>query len=905
MFKHIVIVLFLFCATALFAQPVLSCYDIQYNATGGNDSPYQDQEVSVQGIVTGINYFTGSSSSSYGFYIADPEGGPWSGLFVYNQVHHPAVGDLVQLIGTVDEYYEFTELTGISSFSVISTGNPIPAASQINTGALYSAATGESWESVLVKVSNITVMSAPSAYQEFNITDGSGACQVDNQFMGSGHSWSNVFVGGGFTEISGIVDYAFGTYGLNPRSLNDMLTEGANLSLSLPNLTTALESVVTVPLSAHNIDVYQYYQDYQLRLNFDPTILQYQSYSTTGTLSVPGPVTVTVGNGSLDISFDGNHNLYGSGTLLNFSFYAAGTGVSNLILSNVSFGDDTILNLIPGSVTVNSSYNSPGDTLTVIQQPILNIPAIHIPGESMAIVCLAPQNTSGFNAWLRHNGKRVSLPVSSSTWATNPNRWVLQTTIPQVPVFELYDLEVNANGGIHDISQNAVQVVPSRKSSYYFVHITDLHIPNRLFYPNAGYDTDSTEVKDYRAVMEDINLIRPEFVLITGDLINEGELEGFNNQYWYGWAQKLLAEMEVPVYLTSGNHDIGGWTSTPPEAGSSRRNWWRYFGWNWLDNTDLSWPYHTQDYFFTYNNTLFVGLESYDNYDYWRTNIYGAESYTDQQMAWLNNTLGLFPNHSKVLFHHYDFQDEINLSTLDLDMALWGHIHSNSGSISSYPYNLATRSTCSGNRAYRVVRVNNDQFSPLNTIYAGASGNTLSVSYFPSNAGVADSVVASINNGQSVAFENTLLKFIMPSGDTGYNLSGGGVIEQIDRGDTHNVCYVRVNLAASSVRSISIAANGVAATDLLAPAAMLQITACWPNPLRGQGELEIFSPKDTAIQLELYNLKGQKVQEFPAYKVQQGANQISFIPSSQLSSGIYFLRVKNSSAKAAKIVLMK
>ena len=79
-----------------------------------------------------------------------------------------------------------------------------------------------------------------------------------------------------------------------------------------------------------------------------------------------------------------------------------------------------------------SPYNALGDTLTVIQQPILNEPAIQIPGESMAITCLAPSTTTGFSAYLVHGNKRINLPITSSTWATSPNRWVLQTTIPQV-----------------------------------------------------------------------------------------------------------------------------------------------------------------------------------------------------------------------------------------------------------------------------------------------------------------------------------------------------------------------------------------------------------------------------------------------------------------------------------------
>ncbi|MDI9523880.1 MAG: metallophosphoesterase, partial [Candidatus Cloacimonadota bacterium] len=242
------------------------------------------------------------------------------------------------------------------------------------------------------------------------------------------------------------------------------------------------------------------------------------------------------------------------------------------------------------SLAALSPYNALGDTLTVIQQPLLNIPAIHIPGETLTITCVAPASTTGWQAWLVHKHKSVALEIIHSQFLNTPDRWELQALIPSLPVYELYDLRVAASGGIDDTTTNAVKVIPTRKSSYYFVHITDLHLPTRIYYPNSGFDSDSTSVKDFRAVIDDINLINPEFVLLTGDLLNEGELEGFAGQHWYGWTQRLLEEFEVPCYVTAGNHDLGGWNSTPPPQGSSRRNWWRYFGWPWLDNPDSNWP---------------------------------------------------------------------------------------------------------------------------------------------------------------------------------------------------------------------------------------------------------------------------------------------------------------------------
>lgn len=506
-----------------------------------------------------------------------------------------------------------------------------------------------------------------------------------------------------------------------------------------------------------------------------------------------------------------------------------------------------------------SPYNAVGDTLTVIQTPILNVPAIHIPGETLSIICLAPVNTNNWTAFLIHKHKTIQLQITGVEQLSNPARWQINATIPQVPVYELYDLRVTASGGIDDSTQNAVQIVPTRKSSYYFIHITDSHLPTRIFYPDAGYNSDSTAVDDLRAVIDDINLLNPEFVLFTGDLVNEGELEGFNNMFVYGWAQRLLAELQVPVYLTVGNHDVGGWTSTPPPQGSSRRNWWRYFGWKWLDNADTSWPLHTQDYSFSYGNVHYIALESYDNYDGWRYPIYGAESFTAQQLTWLNTEIGLHPQQTKVLFQHYDFQGQLNLTGLDLDMSLSGHTHSNYGSIYAYPYDLRTRSTCNGNRSYRVIKVDDTTLQPLTTIYAGSNGSNFSVNWYPSNAAVADSVMAIMTNNQPIAFEDTLLRFRMPAGGYTYTATGGQ-LSQVDYGPLENTVYVTVSIPANNVRYISLKVSGVDVSDDAAAPVPELVKSCYPNPFRDRLNLELASAK-AETRIRIYNLRGELVRE--------------------------------------------
>jgi 3',5'-cyclic AMP phosphodiesterase CpdA len=257
------------------------------------------------------------------------------------------------------------------------------------------------------------------------------------------------------------------------------------------------------------------------------------------------------------------------------------------------------------------------------------------------------------------------------------------------------------------------------------VHITDTHLPTRYFYSDDPElaTTDTSSIIDLRKVIDDINIINPEFVIMTGDLVNESELEDFENGRCYTKAQRILSELEVPVFVVSGNHDLGGWDDTPPSQGTSRRDWWRFFGWKWLQYQN-----HTQDYSFEYNQTLFIGLEAYDNYDSYMYSTYGAESFTSEQLDWLNNELSDSERYdNRVLFYHYDFSDQINLSSLDVDMVLWGHIHSDEGSIDSRPYNIATDNICDGDCAYRVIKIHEGELEPKSTCYADLGGDNITL----------------------------------------------------------------------------------------------------------------------------------------------------------------------------------
>jgi len=221
----------------------VTCYDIQYTETPGADgtypSPYTGQSPTVTGIVSAVGYGTSATYPDPKFFITDPSGGPWSGLYIYRFGTGVAVGDLVNCTGPITEYYGFTELGGTgTTVQIVSNGNQVPAPALIATSVLSNPgvpANAEMWESAFCKIQNVTATSSPDSHQEFYVTDGSGPGQVDDANYQYGHTFSGITVGTYWDEIRGIVDYSFNLYGINPRNDQDMITTGNQDYVVLPD----------------------------------------------------------------------------------------------------------------------------------------------------------------------------------------------------------------------------------------------------------------------------------------------------------------------------------------------------------------------------------------------------------------------------------------------------------------------------------------------------------------------------------------------------------------------------------------------------------------------------------------------------------------------------------------------
>ncbi|MCP4541966.1 MAG: nuclease, partial [Chloroflexi bacterium] len=93
-------------------------YDIQYTVDPSGDSPYVGQTVTTRGIV--VADFDGGQR----VWIQDGAGA-WNGLYLYLPSPAPAVGDLVEVSGPIQEYHGLTQLNG-GTVTVLSSGNLLP-----------------------------------------------------------------------------------------------------------------------------------------------------------------------------------------------------------------------------------------------------------------------------------------------------------------------------------------------------------------------------------------------------------------------------------------------------------------------------------------------------------------------------------------------------------------------------------------------------------------------------------------------------------------------------------------------------------------------------------------------------------------------------------------------------------
>ncbi len=343
--RYVLLCVMALAVSGLMFAEVLSCYDVQYTTQANGASPYMGSVVTVEGIVVAEVFYTGTSTTNKGFVISDPEGGPWSGLLIFTNQYAPQRGDKVQVTGTIAEYYEFTEMSPTTSFQVLSPGNPLPPATLITTGSL-TGASAEQWESVFVKVENVNITATPNNYGEFNVNDGSGACQIDDQcFPRSGFSWPQMSVGQNWARIQGVVDYSFNYFGLNPREMADLvqIDDVSNATVRVQTTNAEIDTPVDMNILTSRIKPEWGVSSYSAYIRLDPDKVHFNGIKIDDTMTAFEPLHwISAAGDSLYVSFQSQEPVTsGADDQVLFKLDLTPTSYGESVVQLVSFFYDT------------------------------------------------------------------------------------------------------------------------------------------------------------------------------------------------------------------------------------------------------------------------------------------------------------------------------------------------------------------------------------------------------------------------------------------------------------------------------------------------------------------------------------------------------------------------------------
>lgn len=176
-------------------------------------STYVDQYIMTTGVVT--------HKRSTGFYMQDNIT-PFSGIYVYdtNTTNAVNVGDPVTLIGQVLEYNKLTEIANILSYQIL---DPITSPEPVVVMLPFDKTNSEQWESMLVKVENVTYTTMGTSGDEFNVVDGSINTGVIDDYL---YIYAPA-ADEAFDHIAGIMNDFNNAYKLAPRSADD-IASGTN-----------------------------------------------------------------------------------------------------------------------------------------------------------------------------------------------------------------------------------------------------------------------------------------------------------------------------------------------------------------------------------------------------------------------------------------------------------------------------------------------------------------------------------------------------------------------------------------------------------------------------------------------------------------------------------------------------
>ena len=405
-------------------------------------------------------------------------------------------------------------------------------------------------------------------------------------------------------------------------------------------------------------------------------------------------------------------------------------------------------------------------------------------------VLRGPYNSVFIPKVTEQTGSWVYDEVSGNTYNTR-----ITVPVPAGTPEERYDLVLNTSAG-QVISQSSVKVVKKYKKDYTIFHISDTHMAQ-----GAKINGHPQILLKISGFVDIANIIGPEMVFITGDVINDS-VERFPDPqeradfYYKGHKPggvKGVHGFNAAAFSAAGNHDF--LERSQPRRGQydvKSKFWNKYHG--------------LQSHHFEYGNTRFMVVN-----DGWVGFDWGYQ--LEDHASWLDD---VGPGNLRVAAYH---KSEVGImgewaKKIDLGLAVIGHNHHLAH---ANPYNLGGKKIqyyadsvrehfhfnlfrVDGNGNYTVV--NNEVAVENWEDKTSVLGHRLTLEYAKSNDGTSQTNTATLVNKFDVEFPRARVRFVMPKG--AYEVSKG-VVEQVIETDVVSVIDVRVELESNSTTLIDIA----------------------------------------------------------------------------------------------------
>ena len=199
--------------------------------------------VTVSGVVVVSPKFTAyknqadTTKNLDGYYVADPAGGPWTGILVTvpaTEATNYAIGDTLEVTGQLVDYFCNTQISASAHKKLATATPPAPL---VVTGV---DATSEALEGVVVKLQGVTVVAKPSVAYTVRAADGT-EFEVGIDFGREGF-----FVGldiGATYDLTGVMKFGFGKRQLMPMSPEGLVKTSADPELTIKGIQGSEASV--------------------------------------------------------------------------------------------------------------------------------------------------------------------------------------------------------------------------------------------------------------------------------------------------------------------------------------------------------------------------------------------------------------------------------------------------------------------------------------------------------------------------------------------------------------------------------------------------------------------------------------------------------------------------------------